>query len=381
MSLAVPPKLHQSSSFPCKHRIPIINRPIRKTKNFSRSDNFMDLSLETYDNLLNSLVASHRDLHNTLTQVDSNLQQVKQDLKVSAQMLLLQKGLVWKLQAFQSQRTSVILKTTNATKLRQKYDAFLDTIDSLHGLIGKSKLHSIKIKEGMAPWKHHYRISTRLLDEITNDHNCDNGAPASADDDPFTDDVQTSSNAEDDKIPDLYWDHILSRPHHDHQCRFTGSEQKRRTKLHFPTCPIQHPKRPSHITSGKGNNRPMETPMIDPNGAISQEIQKLQKSLQEQTYHHIENAERVANIQRKIHMVSSQLGQCNALERLQVKLNKLINEGARIQKNVVRIKTRLNKYRKEKVLPKLHVPLWPLVKILSLPPLLGLLLKTLSQSM
>jgi hypothetical protein len=120
MNLAVAPKLCQSSSFQQKQRFKIDNRQNRMTRNASQPDNFMDLPLATFSENLKQLVASQRNLQDTLTQVDSVLKTVKQDLTDSAKMLVLQKGLVRKLQQFQDQQNPVILKTKNATKLQKK---------------------------------------------------------------------------------------------------------------------------------------------------------------------------------------------------------------------------------------------------------------------
>jgi hypothetical protein len=49
----------------------------------------------------------------------------------------------------------------------------------------------------------------------------------------------------------------------------------------------------------------METPVIDPNGTILQEIRKLQNKLQEQTYLQTETAKRILNLQRKVQILVS----------------------------------------------------------------------------
>lgn len=110
----------------------------------------MDLHLASFLDILKQLEETQHSLWNNLAHVDCSLHKMKTTLTDSAQLLLLHKALVRKLQDFQTQHAPVILKTRNTIWLEWKYRSYLDWMDSLCDTVGKSKLQSIKLKEGMA---------------------------------------------------------------------------------------------------------------------------------------------------------------------------------------------------------------------------------------
>jgi len=73
----------------------------------------MDLPLASFLDILKQLEETQHSLWNNLAHVDCSLHKMKTTLTDSAQLLLLHKALVRKLQDFQTQHAPVILKTRN----------------------------------------------------------------------------------------------------------------------------------------------------------------------------------------------------------------------------------------------------------------------------
>jgi hypothetical protein len=151
--------------------------------------------------------------------------------------------------------------------LQKKYEDYIESVDTLRDTVGKLKVQSIKMREGIGKWKLQQRSSTNLLNEfvtnisstIPDDDDCVNASSSA----PDQDYQENFSDSDDD------WVSIVEPPSPDRKCRFVNHERKKPIKPHFPSCPIQNPK--NILTQRKPFTRidtPMETPIINENSIL-----------------------------------------------------------------------------------------------------------------
>jgi len=133
-----------------------------------------------------------------LSKTDLEMKMVKTELTDSANLLLLHKGLPKHLQQLRIERHPVISKTKNFFKLQKKYDNYINSVDAIRDTVGKLKVQSVKIKEGIGKWKHQQKISNELLQKFLQSEDSD--ANYSFDDD---DCLETSSCAPEDEHFDI----------------------------------------------------------------------------------------------------------------------------------------------------------------------------------
>jgi len=260
---------HRSVSF--KHN----NKNVKKNSIYiKKPKNSMDKLLEAFSEDLKKAIKNHELLQGSFMKVDQYMQKVKKELTDNADLLLLHKGLVKRLQQFQTDRHPIILKIKNILKIQKKYVDYLDSIDSYRDTIGKLKLQSIKFKERLEKWKEGDQHFTHLLNDIIADDSImslimkTNCIVASSSTTNFT-------NEDYDDSP-LAWIPVTPNIKR-HKCRFVHHERKPHAAPHFPTCPIEHPKRTfKENYSHRQCEIPMETPMIDENSSLSKKISELQ---------------------------------------------------------------------------------------------------------
>lgn len=151
------------------------------------------------------------------------------------------------------------------SQLQKKYKDYINSVDTLRDTVGKLKIQSVKIKEGIGKWKHQQKISNQLLQDFLNDE--DSNVNYSSDGDDDDDCFEASSSAPQDKHFDDYdsfhehWTPITQPPNPDHQCRYVHHERRCPIRPHLPTCPIQAPKNTvlTCNTASKTRDIPMES--------------------------------------------------------------------------------------------------------------------------
>ncbi len=160
-------------------------------------------------------------------------------------------------------------------KLQKKYENYINSIDDLRDTVGKLKVQSIKLREGIAKWKNQHKISTNLLNEIIDTSNSD----VPEDDDC----IQASSCA---SIGEMYdysdeeWEDIdvsIAPPSPDRKCRFVHGVRTSQLKPHYPICPFQDSKRVLNTSIARRRSElPMETPIVNEDSSLSKNLNELQ---------------------------------------------------------------------------------------------------------
>jgi hypothetical protein len=218
------------------------NKNLNK-KSFSskKPKNSLEQSIKAFSKDLENVIKTQESIQQGLSKTDEQMKKVKKELTDSANLLLLHKGLARHLQQLRTDHNPVISKTKNVIKMQKKYENYINSIDDLRNTVGKLKVQSIKIKEGIGKWKHKQKLSTHLLQEFLNDgESCENS--------PFDDNdcFEASSSAPTDEDYENYddyedaWAPILNPPSSHHQCRIVHHERKRPVKKHYPVYPFQN---------------------------------------------------------------------------------------------------------------------------------------------
>jgi len=148
-------------SFKCNNRFPKRNSITAK-----KPKNSLDLSLQAFSEDLKKIVTTQDSLQSNLSRTDLKMKKIKKELTDTANLLLIQKGLFSRLQQLQAERHPVIFKTKNTQKIQKKYDYYIKSIDDLHDTVGKLKLDSLKVTEGIRKWKNQFQMSTHLLEKL-----------------------------------------------------------------------------------------------------------------------------------------------------------------------------------------------------------------------
>jgi hypothetical protein len=284
---------------------------------------------------------------------DHHMSTVKKEISENANLLLLHKGLVRHLKQLQIDRHPVLSKTKNVYKLQKKYENYTNSIDDLRDTAGKLKLQSIKLRDGIAKWKHQQKISTNLLDEIINMNISD----VLEDDDC----IQASSSASIKEMhyySDEEWEDIEGptiHPSPEHKCRFVHHVLKSPLKPHFPICPIQDPKyvpnRRSVVQSG--NEIPMETPVINENNLLSKKLSELQNTKQHYLNRQQSIEEKITHLRREHRSLIRQDAHYETIDSVEKELSSLISKGAWIQKELVCLTTKMDDIRKRQGFTKI----------------------------
>jgi hypothetical protein len=238
------------------------------------------------------------------------------------------------LQQLRIERHPVISKTKRVLKLQKKYKDYINSVNTLRDTVGKLKIQSVKIKEGIGKWKHQQKISNQLLQDFLNDE--DSNVNYSSDGDDDDDCFEASSSAPQDKHFDDYdsfhehWTPITQPPNPDHQCRYVHHERRCPIRPHLPTCPIQAPKNTvlTCNTASKTRDIPMETPMVNENGMLAKKLNEFQNDLQNHHNRKQTIDERIAYLRREVKSLIRQDAYYDTISDVELELSSLISEGA-----------------------------------------------------
>jgi len=85
----------------------------------------LEKSYEAFSEYLKKMVKNQELLQGSLKRVDQNMQKVKKELTDNANLLLLHKGLVTRLQQFQIDCHPVISKTKDLERIEKKYEKYI----------------------------------------------------------------------------------------------------------------------------------------------------------------------------------------------------------------------------------------------------------------
>lgn len=180
------------------------------------------------------MVKNHELLQGSLKRVDQNMQKVKKELTDNANLLLLHKGLVTRLQQFQIDCHPVISKTKDLERIEKKYEKYIKAVDVYHDIVGKLKVHSVKFREQLGNGKQETQKSTHLLNNIVakdsvNEFDDEDDCIAASSSASVFSDYKLQEN------PRGWIEH--------HKCCLVHHERKPPARPHYPVRPIQNPKR------------------------------------------------------------------------------------------------------------------------------------------
>ena len=349
LQASVPKCTHRSVNFKPKTDINTDSFPIKKSKNS------LDKPLAAFSEDLKKVIKTQESIQLILSKADHQIRSVKQELTDSANLLLLHKGLTRRLQQLQNARHPVILKTKNALKLQKKYEDYINSVDNLRDTVGKLKVQSIKVSEGIGKWKQQQRISTDLLNEYLNHE--DQDQPSLIDDDC----LEASSSAPPDEYYENYddynqdWNNFLAPPTPDRRCRFVHHERKPPAKTRYPTCPVQLPI--SNISERqkfiRRREHPMETPIINENNLLAKQLNKLQNELQNLNDRKHSIDENMICLRQKVGSLIRQDAHYDTIGEAEMELSSLITEGAWTEKEIICISNKMDELRKRQGFTKI----------------------------
>jgi transposase InsO family protein len=339
MNQVVAPKVQTSSfanginrSVSFKHND---KNPAKKNSvQVKKPKNSLEKSYEAFSEDLKKVVENHKLLQGSLEKFDTDMQKIKKELRDNANLLLLHKGLVMRLKQFQVDRHPILSKTRDFDKIEQRYTDYLKAVDTYRDIVGKLKLHSVKFKEQLGNWKQETRKSTYLLNDIITEELFENV-------DDQDDCIAASSSAS------VFSDYEYQENSRDwiehHKCRFVHHERKPPAKLHCPVCPIQNPKpfsKENHNCRRSENT--METPVIDENSLLAKKIKELQ--LEVETFQDRKRFvdEKIISLQGEIAFLKLQDAHYDTIGEAHEDLSSMITEGTWIEKELVRLTTKIN---------------------------------------
>jgi phosphopantetheine adenylyltransferase len=231
--------------------------------------------------------------------------------------------------------------------MQKKYNDYIDSVDALRDTVGKLKVQSVKIKEGIGKWKQQQRISTNLLQEFLNNQELNS---LSDDDDCLEASSSTPSDADYETYDDYHdaWTQIINPPSPDRQCRFVHHERKCPPKTRSPISPFQSPKNLKRECRDRFRRQEiqMETPMLNENSMLARKINDLQNQSQNHKNRKQSIDERITHLRREIRSLIRQDIHYDTIGDAKVELNSPITEGAWVEKELVRISTKVNDLRK-----------------------------------
>jgi hypothetical protein len=355
MHHAVDPKVH-SASFPSSNLRSVTSK---SNKNFKKNHfsskkpkNSLDKFLAAFSEDLKKVMKTHEFLQESLTKADQQMQKVKKEISLNANLLLLHKGLVKHLQQLQIDRHPVILKSRNVIKLQKKYEDYINSVDAIRDTVGKLKVQSVKIREGIGKWKQQQCASTQLLNEIVENDSTDI---------PYDDFFEyASSSTTNQEFQENYFDSdedwvtIIEPPSPDRKCRFVNHERKRSVKPHIPACPFQYPKQ--FMARNRPNARTeilMETPIVNENSILARKLNKLQNDLQNLKNKKQNMDEKISYLRHEIRSFSHRAVHPDLIKDTESELNSSIIEGTWIEKEIVRISSQISEIRKRQGFTKI----------------------------
>jgi hypothetical protein len=245
------------------------------------------------------------------------------------------------LHQLRSDRHPIISKTRDINKLQKKYEDYINSVDERRDIVGKLKIQSTKMWEGIGKWKLQQRASIRLLNEIIEGNYQD----MSVEDDCLdaSSNAPARHNQDDSDDSDENWTTITQPPSSDHKCRFVNHERKRQIRPHSPTCPIRYPK---HLqTTNKPVTRKtysMETPVVNEYSFPAKKLNELQNDMQNLIDRKQTIDETITTLRSQIRSLIRQNAHCDS----EFKLNSAITEGVWLEKELVRLMTQIDDIRK-----------------------------------
>jgi uncharacterized protein YdcH (DUF465 family) len=309
--------------------------------------NSLEKSYEAFSKDLKQVVKNHELLQGSLERIDTNVQKVKKELRDNADLLLLHKGLVTRLKQFQINRHPILSTTKDFDKIEQRYKDYLKAVDTYRDIVGKLKIHSVKFKEQLGNWKQETRKFTYLLNDIMTEELIEKF-------DDQDDCIAASSSAS------VFSDYECQENPRDwiehHKCRFIHDERKPLAKLRHPVCPIQIPKRTimEHHKCNRHDN-PMETPVIDENGILAKKIKELQLQLE----NHLSKKQlidhKIINLQDELSHLKQHDAHYDTIGECHEELSSTITEGAWIEKELVRLSSKIDNLRKRQGFTKVAI--------------------------